>query len=176
MDIKELLKGRREGLKITIRSEKYGKIVADLYEELYFDNESVMDHVETISGLYSWWASIYRKLEYELELLEERYKMWYSTIYEVEYRKVWIEMGQAKSKRPTVSSVDSAVRRRKPEAYMKWIRKLGRAKHNVALVKDILKAYDTKSQMLIQAARHYTTELGITDMAIKNKRLDSLVQ
>lgn len=174
MDIKELLRDRREGIKIKIQSEKYGVIEADLYDETFFDNESVMDHVETIAGLYSWWCSIYRKLEYELELLEERYKMWYSTIYEVEYRRLWVEMGQNKSKRPTGASVDNAVRRRKPKSYMKWMSRLGRGRYNVALVKDILKAYDIKSQMLIQAAKHYTSEYNHTDMAIK--KLDSLVE
>ena len=32
MDIKELLKDRRKGIEITLKSEKYGDIVADLYE------------------------------------------------------------------------------------------------------------------------------------------------
>ena len=172
MDIKELLKDRRKGIEITLKSEKYGDIVADLYEEVYFDNESVMDHVETMPGLYAYWSSIYRKLEYELELLEERYKMWYSTVYEAEYSKLWVEMGQTKSKRPTVSSVDNSVRRRKPKAYMRWIARVGRAKYNVNIVKDILKAYDIKSQMLIQTAKHYTTEYSLTDMTIK--KLDKL--
>ena len=158
-DLRKLLRGRRELLKIRVKSPSLGDITADLYDELVFDDDKddLIEHVSTQSGLMAWWTVVYRTLEKDMARLEREYDVWWSSACEQVNQELWESMGQ-KSRKPSVSSVENTTKAKHKSEYMIWHRKLEDMRFKVALLKDIIRFWDEKGRMLVQASKFIKTE------------------
>ncbi len=169
MNLSKLLKQRRDLLKVEFHSEQFGLIEADLYDELYFSQGEVFDHMQCQAGMIAWWSAIYRSHEAYLDKLEVDYQVWFSLHYEIEFERLWERLGKTKSRIPSISSVENAVKLKHKRRYKDWQDKIRTVRHEVAELKDIVRWYEEKGMMLIQLAKVSIAELGFTDFRAKKQ-------
>ena len=165
MGMKELLKERRSLLIVEFDSSM-GHIVADLYEELYFEQEQILEHMESQAGMLAWWNALYRDMEEKLNECETEYEIWFALRYEVAYRELKDEMGGG-SKKPNISSVENYVRIMNRKKYRDWQRRLRKLRRQSSTLKDVVKWYEEKGMMLVQMAKLASAEMGAIDLHAK---------
>ena len=168
MKLKDILRKRQRSLTLHIQTELFDGDNVNLYKELYYDDNEISDHMECQAGMMAWWSMLHRTLEAEYEELNLRYDMWHTLLYEAEYDRLWTVLGRLKSKKPNISSVENAVRRRRPTEYLRWHRELRKAKLNVSICKDAVKSWEEKGRMLVQSAKIRSAEMNSIDFHVKD--------
>jgi len=164
MNLRVLLAQRKDLLRIKFSSDKLGDIDVDLFEELNFSIEKGLgEHIEVQAGMCAWWGIMAQVADSELKEFEQDYDAWHTPRYEKEYDRLWREMDYKTSQKPNINSVDNAVKIRHRNAYNLWQGKLRDARLRASILKDAVKWWSEKGQMLVQAAKIKVTEMGTTD-------------
>lgn len=168
-NLREFLEKHRDLLQIHIESEQLGVIEEDLFSQLYFSEDDIAEHIECQAAAVAWWGVVCRVAESEYARLQHDYDMWHIPLYEREYERLWAELGYARSNKPNISSVENAVKLARKRMYSEWQRRLREAKKQVAILKDVLRWWEEKGQMLVQAAKYITAEMNFTDFHVRKE-------
>lgn len=152
--IKDILQCRKEHLKFDVEVPGGGIMDVDLYDELVFSEEDLMDHLICQAGLMSWWTSISLRLESQLRNLKRQYEVWRSPKYERAQNYLSQEM-----KNPTVKSIENFLRVRYKKEYNQWQEEIEKLESKLEFVKVVPSLFKEKGQMMVQAAKYKTSEM-----------------
>ena len=167
--LREILDSRRHMLKISLNlDEGDGKIDLDLYDELSFNQDNILDHVENHGALVAWYSTIHLETERRLATLQREYDVWYARQYEDQYRDL---SGDGK-KKPNINSVANAVMLENREVYNEFHENLETARYQVAILQSVCRWLQEKGQMLIQACKYYALEYQTASGSIPVSRQD----
>ena len=156
-------------LKISLNLEEGAESVnLDLFDELSFNQENILDHVENHSALIAWYSNIHLEAERRLATLQREYDVWYAGQYENQYR----DLGQNGKKKPNINSVENAVMLQNREVYNEFHENLETARYQVAILQSVCRWFQEKGQMLIQACKYYALEYQTASGSIPVSRQD----
>lgn len=152
--IKDILQRRKEHLKFDVEVPGGGIMDVDLYDELVFSEEDLMDHLICQAGLMSWWTSISLRLESQLRGLKRQYERWYLPKYERARNYLYQE-----KKNPTVKSIENCLKVMNSEEYDQWQEEMEKLESKLEFVKEIPSFFKEKGQMMVQTAKYRTSEM-----------------
>ena len=161
MSLKAILEQRRKSLKVSIDMENF-KAEIDLYDELYFNEENLEEHIECHSAILSWWSTVYREAEFQHNKLKNDFDAWYASRYERSSSNL-----RSKGEKPSINTIQNTTIIDNYKDHKEWRNSLEKSRRQVAVLSDLVGALKEKSQMLSQSARLTSWEMMGSDAGRK---------